>query len=438
MPEASHCEQKFCVVLSSISVDSGTKASESIWPEVTSFDKSSLSWLISSAKVIKQDNFALYTIFCEFCVKAFNFSSSDVLEVARKFQLADKFDLKTAKVVQNNVGHLNATFIISSKGIAPGYVLQCIDHQIFKNIPGLMGNIEKICAHLGRHPTPGQIAPSLIPTLSGDSFVKYQDNFWRMYQEVPGRVVERCTNPEIAYKAAKAFGAFDFSLAQLSISDFISTIPDFHNVPKRLKALDYVFGTDKHGRVRELDKERRFIDSWRERVDEIERGLVAKRLPLRLVHHDTKINNLIFDEHQNDPICVVDYDTCMPGVILSDVGDLSRYSLSDSAEDEPDLSKIKVRPEYFEAISRGFVDSMSAVLKPSEVLMFPIGVMLRTLCDGIRFLTDHIQGDVYFKISRPSQNLDRARTQFEIVRQMGELEPVLLKQVEPLSKQVKG
>lgn len=367
-------------------------------------------------------------------MKVFNFSQSELLEVARKFQLAEGFDLKSAAIRQNNVGHLNATFIVTSESRQPGYVLQCIDHSIFKDVAGLMSNIEKICTHLEKHPILGMISPELIPTLSGAWFVKHHENFWRMYREVPGSVVERCTSPEIAYRAAYAFGAFDHSLSHLKIGQFVATIPDFHNVPKRLKALDYVFGTDPLQRVAAVDGERKFIEMWRERVDDIECAVQARQLKIRLVHHDTKINNLIFDAHGVKPVCVVDFDTCMPGVILSDVGDLARYSLSDSSEDERDLSKIRVRPEYFEAIARGFVDSMGSDLGRSEVLMFPIGVMLRTLCDGIRFLTDHILGDKYFKISRPGQNLDRARTQFELVRQMAELEPLLKKQVSELAK----
>ncbi len=365
-------------------------------------------------------------------MKLIEHSPDEVLEVLGQFAIESSFPLNKAVVESNKVGHLNATYSITDESSGQGYILQCIDHHIFKDVAGLMRNIQLVVNHLAGNPIPGQVAAELFRTKTGTAFLRHRDGYWRLYRMIPGRVVERCPTPEVAYSVAFAFGAFDAKLSDLPISEFTYTINDFHNVPKRLKALDYIVLQDRLNKNYQVQEELKQINQWRERVNDIEVAIAERRLVKRLYHHDTKINNVLFAHDSDTPIAVVDFDTCMPGVVLSDVGDLARYSVSDSAEDERDLSKIKVRPEYFMAIARGFADSLSGSLKPSEIRLFPIGVILRTLCDGIRFLTDHLMGDQYFSISREDQNLDRARTQLEIVRQLGGMERELSEQMETL------
>ncbi len=328
-------------------------------------------------------------------------------------------------------GHINDTYRlkIDQGGRDLYYIIQRINHKVFPHVPEMMNNIERVTKHLRRkiEAIPGsdyrREALSLVYTLEDKPYYLDPDgNYWRVYVFVEhASTMDYVSSPSQAYEAAKAFGKFQSMLQDLPGESLFEVIPGFHHTPKRfekfLKALD----SDAMGRASSARAEIDFALSRRESTSVVVDMLDNGQLPSRVTHNDTKINNVMLNDSDGRGICVIDLDTVMPGSVLYDFGDEVRTSTVNAAEDEKDLSKVRFSLEYFRELVRGYLESAGDFLTPQEIGLLAFSGRLITFEIGLRFLTDYLEGDVYFKVHRDGHNLDRCRTQFEMVRQMEEL-----------------
>ncbi|MBQ7209115.1 MAG: aminoglycoside phosphotransferase family protein [Lentisphaeria bacterium] len=336
-------------------------------------------------------------------------------------------------------GHINdtskATF--DQSGTPVHYIFQRINHNVFKDPAAVMKNFSRVCAHLGaraRARGDARGAIDLIAAKTGESFaVDGNGNFWRAYCFIENaRTFDVIESAAQARLAAQAFGRFQCELVDLPGERLIDTIPDFHNTPKRIEALERAASADKAGRLKEVKKEFDFIMARKEECG-ILLDLNAKgEIPERITHNDTKLNNVLLDSSTGEPVCVIDLDTVMPGLVHYDFGDMVRTSTSPAMEDEKDLSKVFMQFEMFEALLRGYLDSAKGFLTPAEKHYLPFSGKLITLEIGTRFLTDYLEGDVYFKIHRPEHNLDRCRTQLKLVESIESQYDKMMKLLESL------
>ncbi|MCP3968478.1 MAG: aminoglycoside phosphotransferase family protein [Lentisphaerae bacterium] len=320
-------------------------------------------------------------------------------------------------------GHINDTYrvVVDQGGTEVHYIFQRINHNIFKDPPALMENIQRVTDHIfGKiHDEAEASRHSLYVIRALDGKPYYHDvdgNYWRAYI-----FVEKATTYDIietekqAFQAARAFGNFQKELVDIPGGRLHETIPDFHNTPKRVATLEAAVAEDVMGRAKDVQAEIDFVMK-RKAETEILLDLNAQGLiPERITHNDTKLNNVMLDDKTGEGICVIDLDTVMPGLVHYDFGDMVRTSTSPAVEDEKDLSKVCMQFNMFEALLRGYLSTAQDFLTPTEREYLPFAGKLITLTIGIRFLTDYLQGDVYFKIHRERHNLDRCRTQFKLV-----------------------
>ncbi len=319
-------------------------------------------------------------------------------------------------------GHINRTFVVGKK---ERYILQKINTSVFRD-PGLvMENIRAVTTHLRkkaeeRGEDPDRATLTLIPTVNGESYWDAPDGAaYRLYRFIEGTVCyEGVEDPHILYHAARAFGKFQNLLADFPAESLGEVIPNFHNTPDRYAALLRAVAENKVGRVGEVGAEIAFAtaraaDTARV-TDAIQNGLV----PLRVTHNDTKLNNVMLDAKTNEGVCVIDLDTVMPGSLLYDFGDALRFAGNAAAEDEKDLSQVVFRLDCFREFVHGYAQELCAVMTPTEIELLPFSVKLMTYECGIRFLTDYLNGDTYFRIHYPTHNLDRCRNQFKLVADM--------------------
>lgn len=314
-------------------------------------------------------------------------------------------------------GHINGTRLVTCRNGAR-YILQQINTGVFRNPVLLMRNIELVTAHLkAKMPDPRGVL-TLVPTLNGEMFAVEDGEYWRVYEMVPGSVCFDQADEALFYESAVAFGRFQNELSDFPAEQLSETIPHFHDTPARFAAFEAAVSANASGRRNEAEPEIAFVRE-REAFTHTLCDLQTRgELPLRVTHNDTKINNVLFDAETRKALCVIDLDTVMPGLAVNDFGDAVRYGASTAAEDERDLERVRFDLTLFEAYTRGYLSTCLASLTQTEVAMLPVGAKMMTLECGMRFLADHIAGDVYFHISRPGQNLDRARTQFKLVAEM--------------------
>ena len=315
-------------------------------------------------------------------------------------------------------GHINDTYCVES----PRYILQRINTNIFKNPDELMENIENVTAFLGKKITAGGGDPkretlTVIKTVDGKNYYRYDDdNVFRMYLFVENtKSIENSKTPEDLYEAGVGFGHFQKMLADYPAGTLHESIKDFHHTPKRVEALREAIRQDRAGRAASVKAEIDFALEQAVWADTVIKGIEAGRIPLRVTHNDTKINNILFDQENGKAVCVIDLDTVMPGSMLYDFGDALRMGGSTAAEDETDLAKVWFNVTAFEAFAKGYLSEMKDALTKDEIELLPFSVKLLTYECGIRFLTDYLNGDTYFKIHREHHNLDRARNQFKLV-----------------------
>ncbi len=327
--------------------------------------------------------------------------------------------------VPYGTGHINDTYRVRWRTDGGGgfTILQRINHAVFKNPPQLMENILRVTRHLQqRLPTPGarRETMTVIPSREGRSH--YRDDgghFWRMYVFITNaRSVDVCAGPGQAYEAAKAFGRFQADLVNLPGNRLHDTIPFFHHTPRRLAALEDAVRHDPANRAAGVRREIEFCLARRPLAALIAGLVESGRLPERITHNDTKINNVMLDNDTGQGVCVIDLDTVMSGCALYDFGDMARTLPRTVPEDEQDLSKVVCDLAIFDALARGYLESARSFLTPLETEHLALAGRVITFTIGIRFLTDHLLGDVYFKIHRPNHNLERARVQFRMVESM--------------------
>ena len=263
-------------------------------------------------------------------------------------------------------------------------------------------------------------ALTLVDTHDGKPyFVDEDGQYWRAYLFIDrARTYDVLESPEFAYQAAKAFGSFQKLLADIPGGRLHETIPNFHNTPSRVADFDRALAADACGRAASAKAEIEFVQAHRAMAPKLLDLLAKGEIPERITHNDTKINNVMLDDESGEGICVIDLDTIMPGISLYDFGDLVRTSTSPAAEDEKDLSKVYARMEMFEALARGFLEGAGGCLTKAEIENMPFSGELITFEIGVRFLTDYLEGDKYFKIKRDGHNLDRCRTQFKLVQSL--------------------
>ena len=337
-------------------------------------------------------------------------------------------------------GHINDTFLTVTEGTEGQrrFILQRINHQVFKQPDLLMENVARVCAHahaklMAAGTTDAhRRALRLIPTHQGKAWhVDQAGNRWRCYDFIEGATGHDVVrSPAQAESAAKAFGAFQALLADLPGERLHETIPDFHHTPSRFARFQAALAKDSHGRAAAAGPEIAFALARAGEVSVVVDALRDGSLPERVTHNDTKLNNVLLDDITQEGVCVIDLDTVMPGSALYDFGDLVRTSTSPAAEDETDLSLVRMQLPMFAALVRGYLTSARGFLTPREKELLPFAGKLITFEIGLRFLTDWLEGDTYFKIKRPTHNLDRCRTQFKLVASIEEQLPAMREIVE--------
>jgi hypothetical protein len=327
-------------------------------------------------------------------------------------------------------GHINDTYQVAVENtVGPAkFIFQRINHNIFTNVAGLMDNFSRVTSHLreklaampGRDP--GRETLSLVPTCDGNTFhVDENGNHWRAYVFVDeARTFDEVQDAAHAFEAAKTFAEFQKLLMDLPEPELVETIPDFHHTPKRFRKLVAAIEADAAGRAALAKPEIEFALARGESTNLVVDMLASGDLPWRVTHNDTKINNVLINNADGRGLCVIDLDTVMPGSVLYDFGDQVRTTTGTAAEDEEDLSKVTFQIDMFEQLVNGYLSVGREFLTANEIKLLAFAGRLITFEIGIRFLTDYLEGDVYFKVHKDNHNLYRARTQFEMVRQMEE------------------
>ncbi len=316
-------------------------------------------------------------------------------------------------------GHINSTYLAVCDDGAR-YILQQINTAVFHDPEALMQNIELVTSHLRARVSDPRGVLRIIPSRGGGSFVVENGKYWRVYALVSDSVCYQAADRTLFYESAVAFGRFQNLLADFPVSQLIETIPHFHDTPARFNAFLRAVERNASGRRGQAQSEIEFVLSHESFMHTLTDLQKSGGLPVRVTHNDTKINNVLFDAKTNRALCVIDLDTVMPGLSVNDFGDAIRFGASTAAEDERNLSRVHFDIGLYGAYVEGYLSTCGRSLTKAETAMLPVGAKMMALECGMRFLADHIEGDGYFHISRENQNLDRARTQFQLVRQMEE------------------
>ena len=326
-------------------------------------------------------------------------------------------------------GHINDTFCVvcqSQEGDAIRFILQGLSSAAFPHPEELMENFIGITSYLrdkviAAGGDPLRETLSLVKTKDGkDYYVDSNGKVWRLTPFIENTDCYQSATPELFEASARAFGRFQYMLQGYPAETLHETIVNFHNTEDRFAKFEAALTADKHDRAKDVQAEIRFVLDRKADCSVAMEALRTGKLPLRVTHNDTKLNNILIDRDTKEGICVIDLDTTMPGLSINDFGDSIRFGANHSKEDEKDLSKVNFDIELYEAYARGFLQGAQGSLTEAELEYMPWGARLMTLECGIRFLTDYLDGDHYFRIHYPEQNLDRCRTQFKLVKDMEE------------------
>ncbi len=354
----------------------------------------------------------------------------DVASIARHFELAGKPEA----IVPITTGHINDTYVVTENagGQTARYVLQRINHYVFKEPVQVMANILRITKHIKSRVSkadPALASRQLTVIPSDEEPGWHRDssgNFWRMYGFIENAVTyDTPESSDLACEAARMFGWFQGMLTDLPGSPLHETIPGFHDTPRRLRYFQQILAEDKCSRAKGAAAEIDFVLEHAALCNVLPDLVATGRMPVRIAHNDTKINNVMLDKNTGKGVCVIDLDTVMPGLSVHDFGDLVRTAACPAAEDERDLSKVVIDVSLFDALAQGFAQETGRFLRPVEKSHMVFGGTLITFEQMIRFLTDHLAGDVYYKVHREGHNLDRTRTQMKLVQSILEQEEIL-------------
>jgi len=359
----------------------------------------------------------------------------DIKHIAENFILEGKL----IRSESFGSGHINDTYCLTCErdpilqkdrkmgtqkdGQATQYILQRINHQVFKNPPAMMENIRRVTNHIRRklQEQQSKLASRQLVVIAtkddADFFLDDNGNYWRVYNRIENAFTyDTIESPELAYEAARMFGRFAALLTDLPGPPLHETIPDFHATPKRLKAFIQILRQDPYNRAKDARAEIDFILENAGICDVLLNHASKGEIPIRTTHNDTKINNVLLDEKTHEGVCVIDLDTVMPGLSLYDFGDMVRTATNPVEEDEQDLSKVTMRMPIFKMLLKGFAEETHTFLTPAEKKNLVFAGRLITFEQMIRFLADHLAGDIYYKIHREGHNLDRCRTQMKMVQ----------------------
>lgn len=364
------------------------------------------------------------------------YQERDLQHISRQFQIYG--EIQHAETFK--IGHINETYSATydQGGNRVRYIHQKINKTVFKEPPAVMKNLVRVTAHI-RNKLEAQKAADItrrslvvIPTRDGQSYYFNGDGeYWRTFVFVEGvQTFEAVQTPKQAYEAGRGFGEFQAHLADLAGERLLETIPDFHNTVKRFKALQDAIEKDHYNRCKDAKQEIEFALKREPMVGVIVEAMAKGRIPERITHNDTKFNNVMLDTKSGAAMCVVDLDTVMPGCALYDFGDMVRTTTSPTLEDEKDLSKVRMQMPMFKKLVEGYLSQAGSFLTKPERALIAFSGKLITFEIGIRFLTDFLRGDTYFRIHRPGHNLDRCRTQFKLVESIERQEEAMQKYAE--------
>ena len=350
-------------------------------------------------------------------------TNEQIIQVANAFQLCGE----VVHIEECHNGHINRTYFISCKngdGVRR-YVMQMINTSIFKKPDEVMENIVNVTSHIREGYEKQGIDAfrrtlNVIYTKDGKwGYVDGEDKYWRTYDFVEDAdCFMQVESAEMFEKVGFAFGQFQRQLADFDASKLYESIPNFHNTEWRYSNLEKAIAENKSGRAHLIPDDIKFALDRKEITGFINKSIADGSLTLRVTHNDTKLNNIMMDRATGEGICVIDLDTVMPGSVLADFGDSIRFGASSAAEDETDLDKVYCRLDMFESFAKGFIEGLEGSLTESEIRALPMGALILTYETGIRFLSDYLDGDVYFRVAHPNHNLDRARNQFKLVADM--------------------
>lgn len=336
-----------------------------------------------------------------------------------------------AHIIPLGHGLINDTFKVETRDSnSTDYVLQKINSQIFQDIEGLQHNVVATTYHIKKKLVEAGASDierkvlTFVPTIYGKSYYFDGNDYWRVSVYIPRSVTYDLVNPYYSYLAGKAFGQFQSMLSDIDVK-IIETIPEFHNMEFRLKQLNEAVVFDIAGRKSEVTDLIDLIRSDSHKMCIAEQLYRNGKLPKRICHCDTKVNNMLFDSENNDFLCVIDLDTVMPSFVFSDYGDFLRTAANTAPEDEPDLSKIHFRMDIFKSFTQGYLESAKNFLTDIEIEYLPFAISLFPYMQSVRFLTDYLNGDTYYKINYPEHNKVRAYAQYELFRQVDNLKKEL-------------
>ena len=322
-------------------------------------------------------------------------------------------------------GHINETYLVAAG--EKRFILQRVNNYVFPRPEDVIENIERVTAFLKGQieregGDPERETLTLVKTHRNEHFAyDEQGGLWRMYLFIEDTISRDLPDtPELFELSGEAFGKFQRQMGDFPADSLHETIHDFHNTPARYRQLEDAIARDEAGRLGNVSGEIAFCRQYEREVHTLLDALERGEIPLRVTHNDTKLNNVLLDAQTGRGVCVIDLDTVMPGLAAYDFGDSIRFGASTAPEDEPDLSRVQLSLPMFEAFTRGFLKEAGQALGAREIELLPMGAKLMTLECGMRFLADYLNGDKYFRVHREGHNLDRARTQFELVRHMEE------------------
>ena len=339
-----------------------------------------------------------------------------LLEISRLFRI--EYDYLGYETIQ--MGNVNRTYKVNfmlPEGKPKSFLVQNVNTYAFRNPVGLMDNIDKVTEHI-RAKKPGQLALHFHHTEDRKTYVEDGANFWRMTNYVPSITYNAVEDMEIIRNAGRAFGEFQMDLADFDISELMETIPGFHNTRQRYENLIKAIREDKAGRVAEVQEEIGYLLSVQDLACRLTDLQKEGKLPLRVTHNDTKINNVLFNPESNDAMIVIDLDTVMPGLMGHDFGDAIRFAANFAEEDCRDLEKVGVNLEVFQAFAEGFLSRTARTMTETEVETLALSAFVLTAELATRFLADYLDGDLYFNIKYPDHNLVRTRCQIALAKDM--------------------
>ncbi len=364
------------------------------------------------------------------------YQEKQLREISRKFQIyGEILHAETLKI-----GHINETYTATydQGGTRVRYIHQKLNQKVFRNPVGVMKNVSRVTNHIRKKQENKGLRDAtrraliVIPTRDGKSFYQNGDReVWRTFVFVEGvETYEAVQTPHQAYQAGRAFGEFQSLLVDLPGGRLVETIPGFHHTRKRFETLKAAIEKDHYNRAKDARAEIAFALKREPLVDVILNEMARGAIPERITHNDTKFNNVMLDVVTGEAMCIVDLDTVMPGCALYDFGDMVRTTTSPTLEDEPDLSQVRMQMPLFKKLAEGYLSAAGQFLNKAEKKLIAFSGKLITFEIGIRFLTDFLSGDTYFRIHRPAHNLDRCRTQFKLVESIERQEAAMQRYVD--------